>query len=131
MRLPAPMHRVNRGVSIRSSSGPNGTNEFGYCAASRTLWRLLPGEPRRVRAVTRYRARMLETGRVDVVVVGAGLAGLVAVLELMERGDLRIVMVDRCAADEVGGLAREAFGGMFMVQTGEQRFSRIQDSVEL
>jgi predicted oxidoreductase len=74
---------------------------------------------------------MLETGRVDVVVIGAGLAGLVTVLELMERGDSRILLVDRCARDEVGGLAREAFGGMFMVQTGEQRFSRIQDSVEL
>src|ERR1019366_2472099 len=43
----------------------------------------------------------------------------------------RVLLVDRCAPHEVGGLAREAFGGMFMVDTREQRFSRIRDSVDL
>jgi uncharacterized protein len=68
---------------------------------------------------------------VDVVVVGAGLAGLVTTLELLEHTHARVLLVDRCAAHEVGGLAREAFGGMFMVDTREQRFSRIRDSVDL
>ena len=62
--------------------------------------------------------------------VGAGLAGLVTTLELLERGR-EVVLLDRCRPEEVGGLAREAFGGMFMVDTPEQRFSRIHDSVEL
>ena len=66
-----------------------------------------------------------------VVVIGAGLAGLVTTLELLERSDGRVLLVDRCEPHEVGGLAREAFGGMFMVDTREQRFSRIRDSVEL
>jgi predicted oxidoreductase len=66
----------------------------------------------------------------DVVVVGAGIAGLVTTLELLETGH-RVVLLDRCHPQEVGGLAREAFGGMFMVDTPEQRFSRINDSVEL
>jgi uncharacterized protein len=66
----------------------------------------------------------------EVLVIGAGLAGLVTTLELLERG-LDVVLVDRCRPEEVGGLAREAFGGMFMVDTPEQRFSRIRDSVEL
>jgi uncharacterized protein len=74
---------------------------------------------------------MLDGIKVDVVVVGAGLAGLVTTLELLERADVRVLLVDRCAPHEVGGLAREAFGGMFMVDTREQRFSRIRDSVEL
>ncbi|MGB9183381.1 MAG: FAD-binding dehydrogenase [Solirubrobacteraceae bacterium] len=74
---------------------------------------------------------MLDTSQVDVVVVGAGLAGLVTTLELLERADVCILLVDRCAPNEIGGLAREAFGGMFMVDTREQRFSRIRDSVEL
>jgi predicted oxidoreductase len=74
---------------------------------------------------------MLDTRQVDVVVVGAGLAGLVTTLELLECGKVRILLVDRCAPHEVGGLAREAFGGMFMVDTREQRLSRIRDSVEL
>jgi uncharacterized protein len=68
--------------------------------------------------------------RADVVVVGAGIAGLVTTLELLNRGR-KVLLLDRCLPDEVGGLAREAFGGMFMVDSPEQRFSRIPDSVEL
>ena len=63
------------------------------------------------------------------VVVGAGIAGLVATLELLDSGR-RVTLLDRCRPEEVGGLAREAFGGMFMVDTSEQRRSGIEDSVE-
>jgi predicted oxidoreductase len=66
----------------------------------------------------------------DVVVVGAGIAGLVATLELLEHGR-DVLLIDRCKPEEVGGLAREAFGGMFMADTSEQRRSKIPDSVEL
>jgi uncharacterized protein len=66
----------------------------------------------------------------DVVVVGAGLAGLVTTLELLDQGR-SVTLLDRCRPEEVGGLAREAFGGMFMVDTSEQRRSGIEDSVEL
>jgi predicted oxidoreductase len=76
---------------------------------------------------------VFDTRRFDVVVIGAGIAGLVATLELLEQlePDKRILLLDRCQPHEVGGLAREAFGGMFMVDTGEQRRSGIKDSVEL
>jgi predicted oxidoreductase len=74
---------------------------------------------------------MAQPTSVDVIVVGAGLAGLVTTLELLEQRKLRVLLVDRCAPEEVGGLAREAFGGMFMVDTPEQRFSRVGDSVQL
>jgi predicted oxidoreductase len=74
---------------------------------------------------------MPELTRAHVVVVGAGLAGLVTTLELLERSDRRILLLDGCEPHEVGGLAREAFGGMFMVDTPEQRFSRIRDSEQL
>jgi uncharacterized protein len=78
-------------------------------------------------------APMSVTERVDVVVVGAGIAGLVVTLELLEKlaPDKRILLLDRCQPHEVGGLAREAFGGMFMVDTSEQRRSGINDSYEL
>jgi predicted oxidoreductase len=66
----------------------------------------------------------------DVIVVGAGLAGLTTTLELLDRGR-SVMLVDRCYEHEVGGLAREAFGGLFMVDSREQRFSRVSDSVEL
>ena len=62
--------------------------------------------------------------------VGAGIAGLVTTLELLEHGR-DVVLLDRCRPEEVGGLAREAFGGMFMADTSEQRRSGIPDSVEL
>jgi hypothetical protein len=74
-----------------------------------------------------------DTERFDVVVIGAGIAGLVVTLELLEQLDAgkRILLLDRCHPHELGGLAREAFGGMFMVDTREQQRSGIHDSVEL
>ncbi|GAC1519152.1 MAG: FAD-binding dehydrogenase [Thermoleophilaceae bacterium] len=66
----------------------------------------------------------------DVLVVGAGLAGMVTTLELLERGR-DVMTLDRCRPEELGGLAREAFGGMFMVDSPEQRRSGVKDSVAL
>jgi predicted oxidoreductase len=66
----------------------------------------------------------------DVIVVGAGLAGLVSTLELLRSGHT-VTLLDRCRPHEIGGLAREAFGGMFMVDSPEQRRSRIPDSERL
>ncbi len=66
----------------------------------------------------------------DVIVVGAGLAGLVSTLELLRSGHT-VLLLDRCQPQEIGGLAREAFGGMFMVDSPEQRRSRIPDNEAL
>jgi uncharacterized protein len=66
----------------------------------------------------------------DAIVVGAGLAGLVSTLELIRAGHT-VLLLDRCRPHELGGLAREAFGGMFMVDSPEQRRSRIPDSETL
>ncbi|HEY7960989.1 MAG TPA: FAD-dependent oxidoreductase [Solirubrobacteraceae bacterium] len=66
----------------------------------------------------------------DAIVVGAGLAGLVCALELL-RGGHSVLLLDRCRPPELGGLAREAFGGMFMVDSPEQRRGRIPDSERL
>jgi uncharacterized protein len=68
--------------------------------------------------------------RPDAIVVGAGLAGLVTTLELLRSGHT-VLLLDRCGEQEIGGLAREAFGGMFMVDSPEQRRSRIPDSERL
>lgn len=66
----------------------------------------------------------------DAIVVGAGLAGLVCTLELL-RGGHTVLLLDRCRPEQLGGLAREAFGGMFLVDSPEQRRSRIHDSERL
>lgn len=68
--------------------------------------------------------------RPDVIVIGAGIAGLVSTLELLRSGH-HVLLLDRCQPTELGGLAREAFGGMFMVNSPEQRRSRIHDSERL
>src|SRR4051794_41947741 len=73
----------------------------------------------RGRAMGRF-CRMDTDETADVVVIGAGIAGLVAALELIEHGR-DVLLLDRCEPHEVGGLAREAFGGMFMVDSPEQR----------
>ena len=66
----------------------------------------------------------------DVIVIGAGIAGLVSTLELLRSGH-SVLLLDRCQPSEIGGLAREAFGGMFMVDSPEQRRSRVRDSERL
>lgn len=65
----------------------------------------------------------------EVVIVGAGIAGIVCALELLAQGR-RVLMLDRDQPDKLGGLARESFGGMFAVDTPEQRRAGIRDSVE-
>ncbi len=72
---------------------------------------------------------MTDTSR-DVVVIGAGLAGLATTLELLDLGR-EVLLADRCFEHEVGGLAREAFGGVFMVDSVEQRVSRVRDTVDV
>ncbi len=66
----------------------------------------------------------------DVVVVGAGLAGLVATAELVEAGR-SVVLVDQEGEQGIGGQAFWSFGGLFLVDSKQQRRMGIKDSVEL
>jgi hypothetical protein len=66
----------------------------------------------------------------DVVVVGAGLAGLVATAELADAGT-RVVLLDQEPEASFGGQAWWSFGGLFLVDTPEQRRLRVRDSLEL
>ncbi|MBI3213224.1 MAG: FAD-binding dehydrogenase [Mycobacterium sp.] len=66
----------------------------------------------------------------DVIVVGAGLAGLVATCELVDRGK-RVLLVDQENAANLGGQAFWSFGGLFFVDSPEQRRLGIRDSHEL
>src|SRR5690606_14739153 len=68
--------------------------------------------------------------RADVVVVGAGLAGLVATSELLAAGR-RVVLVDQESAEHLGGQAHWSFGGLFLVDSPEQRRMGVHDSVDL
>ncbi|RIX30579.1 FAD-binding dehydrogenase [Amnibacterium setariae] len=66
----------------------------------------------------------------DVLVVGGGLAGLVACAELTAAGR-RVLLVEQEGAANLGGQAFWSFGGLFLVDTPEQRRWGIRDSREL
>ncbi len=71
-----------------------------------------------------------DSGTADVIVVGAGLAGLVAACELTDAGRT-VILVDQEPEQCLGGQAFWSFGGLFFVNSPEQRRLRIKDSVEL
>lgn len=66
----------------------------------------------------------------DVVIIGAGLAGLVTALHLLDT-DLTILMIDRDRSERIGGLAKESFGGVMAVGTDLQKKTGIPDSPEI
>src|SRR5215211_7101687 len=66
----------------------------------------------------------------DAIVVGAGLAGLVATAELADAGR-RVILVDQEPEASFGGQAFWSFGRLFLVDSPEQRRLRIRDSHEL
>ncbi|GCD38854.1 KsdD-like steroid dehydrogenase [Streptomyces chrestomyceticus JCM 4735] len=63
----------------------------------------------------------------DVIVIGAGLAGLAATAELAEAGR-KVILLDQEPASGLGGQAHWSFGGLFLVGSPEQRRLRIRDS---
>ncbi|HEX3546812.1 MAG TPA: FAD-binding dehydrogenase [Mycobacterium sp.] len=66
----------------------------------------------------------------DVIVVGGGLSGLVATHELTSRGK-RVAVIDQENAANLGGQAFWSVGGIFLVDSPEQRRTRVKDSFEL
>ncbi|WP_406387991.1 FAD-binding dehydrogenase [Streptomyces sp. NBC_00211] len=66
----------------------------------------------------------------DVIVIGAGLAGLVATAELVDAGR-KVILLDQEPEQSIGGQAHWSFGGLFFVDSPEQRRMRIKDSREL
>src|ERR1035437_562521 len=66
----------------------------------------------------------------DVVIAGAGLAGLVAAHELLEHGKT-VLLLDKDVPEKLGGLAKESFGGVHLIGTPQQKRTGISDSPEL
>lgn len=66
----------------------------------------------------------------DAIVVGGGLAGLVAATELTDAGK-RVILVDQEGDQNLGGQAFWSFGGLFLVDSPEQRHLGIKDSFDL
>ncbi|WP_281826112.1 FAD-binding dehydrogenase [Jannaschia rubra] len=66
----------------------------------------------------------------DIIVIGAGLAGLVAAVEAADRGR-HVTLVDQEGRQNLGAQAFWSLGGLFMVDTPEQRRMGIRDSRDL
>ena len=66
----------------------------------------------------------------ETLVIGAGLAGICTALELLNNGRA-VLLLDGCERQRFGGQAKEAFGGMLLSNTPEQRRNGIADSSEL
>ena len=69
-------------------------------------------------------------GEADVIVVGAGLAGLVAATEIAAAGK-RVTVVDQEGEQSLGGQAFWSFGGLFLIDSPEQRRLGIKDNYDL
>jgi len=92
-----------------------------------------PLNPNKIRSLTlalEKRDMAAETLQSDVLVVGGGLAGIAAAFELLDR-NCKVLLLERDQPDKFGGLARESFGGVMLVDTPLQRRSKIADSPEL
>jgi predicted oxidoreductase len=70
------------------------------------------------------------SGDADVIIIGAGLAGLVAAAELADAGK-RVILLDQEPEQSLGGQAFWSFGGLFFVDSPEQRRMGICDSYAL
>ena len=68
--------------------------------------------------------------RADVIIVGGGLAGLVTASEAVKRGR-KVVILDQEGPQSLGGQAFWSLGGLFMINTPEQRRMGIRDSRDL
>jgi len=72
----------------------------------------------------------MQTYKTEVVVIGAGLAGIATALELLDL-NVPVVLLDGAPDGKPGGQANEAFGGMLLNGTAEQARNKIKDSPEL
>ena len=66
----------------------------------------------------------------DAIVIGSGLAGLVAASELIAAGR-QVALLDQENEHNLGGQAWWSFGGLFLIDSPEQRRLRVKDSLDL
>jgi len=64
----------------------------------------------------------------NTVIIGGGISGITAAIELLDANK-KTIIIERDLEKNFGGLAKESFGGMFFINSKQQRFSKIKDSV--
>ncbi len=69
-----------------------------------------------------------KTYQAHTVIIGGGIAGITAAIELL-NANKKVIIIERDLEENFGGLAKESFGGMFFINSKQQRFSKIKDTV--
>ncbi|WP_284463763.1 FAD-binding dehydrogenase [Chryseobacterium sp.] len=73
---------------------------------------------------------MEETFQPDAIIIGTGLAGLTAAMEITNAGK-KVLLLDQETEKNIGGQAFWSFGGLFLINSPQQRRMGIKDSYEL
>ncbi|MEY8760298.1 FAD-binding dehydrogenase [Chryseobacterium tongliaoense] len=73
---------------------------------------------------------MDNTFQPDAIIIGTGLAGLTAAMEITNAGK-KVVLIDQETEENIGGQAFWSFGGLFLINSPQQRRLGIKDSYEL
>lgn len=71
-----------------------------------------------------------ELSQSETLIVGGGIAGITTAIELLHLGK-KVTLIDRDSEDRLGGLAKISFGGMFFVDSPQQKKNGINDSTTL
>ncbi|MEI2274161.1 FAD-binding dehydrogenase [Sphingobacterium sp. ML3W] len=66
----------------------------------------------------------------DAIIIGTGLAGLTAAMEITNAGK-KVLLLDQETEENIGGQAFWSFGGLFLINSPQQRRMGIKDSLEL
>ncbi|WP_457609864.1 FAD-dependent oxidoreductase [Lutibacter sp.] len=70
-----------------------------------------------------------KTYKANTIIIGGGIAGITTAIELL-NANKSVVIIERDFEKNFGGLAKESFGGMFFINSRQQRLSKIKDTVE-
>ncbi|NOQ92601.1 MAG: FAD-binding protein, partial [Flavobacteriaceae bacterium] len=68
------------------------------------------------------------TYQANTIIIGGGISGITAAIELL-GANKKVIIIERDFEKNFGGLAKESFGGMFFINSKQQRFSNIKDSI--
>ncbi|MCW8314013.1 FAD-binding dehydrogenase [Sphingobacterium sp. InxBP1] len=66
----------------------------------------------------------------DAIIIGTGLAGLTAAMEITNAGK-KVLLLDQETEKNIGGQAYWSFGGLFLINSPQQRLMGIKDSFDL
>lgn len=72
----------------------------------------------------------MQTYQNEIVIVGGGIAGIIAAIELLDSNK-KVTIIDRDTEENFGGLAKWSFGGMFFCNSKLQQKRGVKDSIDL